>query len=70
MPIKFIYFPDLHYSYSLYLSKWDCNLKYTIKIKIYRLKFQSEMERLVVELIEQQIWDELKPAFGKRSGLM
>ena len=58
--------------YSLHLSKWDKNLNYNINIKSYEIVFQNaeKIDTYIVELIEQQIWDELKPNFGKRSGLL
>lgn len=59
-------------TYALHLSKWDNNLEYNIKIVVYQLKDKNEaaINNYVVELIEQQIWDKLKPLFGKRSGLL
>lgn len=57
-------------TYAMHLSKWDNNLNYTIRIKTYKIVFQAEPERAIVELIEQQIWDQLQPVFGKRSGLL
>ena len=54
-------------TYALHLSKWDNNLEYTIKITTYKI---SKTESNIVELIEQQIWDQLQPVFGKRSGLL
>lgn len=53
-------------TYAMHLSKWDDGMDYTIRIKTYKL---SKTERIVVEIIEQQIWDQLQPVFGKRSGL-
>lgn len=57
--------------YSLHLSKWDNSLGYDLKISAYEVLSQSEdiVERFIVEILEQQIWDMLKPIFGKRSGL-
>lgn len=57
--------------YSLHLSKWDNSLQYDLKISAYQVISQTEqiVERFIVEILEQQIWDELKPVFGKRSGL-
>ncbi|CAM4275901.1 hypothetical protein [Flavobacterium terrigena] len=61
-----------HTTYALHLSKWDENMTYNIKIKMYEIKHinDSEINRNLVEIIEQQIWDTLKPVFGKRSGLL
>lgn len=59
-----------HRTYALHLSKWDNNLEYTIRIKTYKIVFPTEPERAIVEIIEQQIWDQLQPVFGKRSGLL
>lgn len=57
-------------TYSLHLSKWDNNLDYKIEIKTYKIISSSKLERNLIEMIEQQIWDELQPVFGKRSGLL
>lgn len=59
-------------TYALHLSKWDKNLEYTIKITTYQVidKNEHPVSNNIVELIEQQIWDKLKPLFGKRSGLL
>lgn len=59
-------------TYSLHLSKWDKNLEYNIEVVTYQLKGKNQLDisNVVVELIEQQIWDKLKPLFGKRSGLL
>lgn len=59
-------------TYGLHLSKWDDNLPYSIRIKTYEISSNTnmEIERTTVEIIEQQIWDTLKPVFGKRSGLL
>lgn len=59
-------------TYSLHLSKWDNSIDYSIRISLYEIKYLSNriLERGIVELIEQQIWDQLKPIFGKRSGLL
>ncbi len=54
-------------TYALHLSKWDKNLVYSIRVRTYKI---SKTNRNIVELIEQQIWDQLKPVFGKRSGLL
>lgn len=58
--------------YALHLSKWDENITYSIRIKTYEIKHinNSLPVRNIVEIIEQQIWDSLKPIFGKRSGLL
>lgn len=58
--------------YSLHLSKWDKNMDYQIELETYQVKTKTKeeiLERFVVEILEQQIWDELKPVFGKKSGL-
>ncbi len=59
-------------TYSLHLSKWDTNLDYNIRVITYQVKSKNEnpVSNNIVELIEQQIWDKLKPLFGKRSGLL
>lgn len=57
--------------YSLHLSKWDNSLEYNLNISAFQVISESEqiVERFIVEILEQQIWDELSPIFGKRSGL-
>jgi len=57
--------------YSLHLAKWDQNIDYDVLIDVFKVNSSdgSILERFVVEIIEQQIWDELKPVFGKKSGL-
>lgn len=58
--------------YSLHLAKWDEDYDYEIILETYQLKTNIEgeiLERFVVEIVEQQIWEELKPMFGKKSGL-
>lgn len=57
--------------YSLHLSKWDKGLEYDLKISAYEVISESEaiVERFIVEILEQQIWDKMQPIFGKRSGL-
>ncbi|PZX92699.1 hypothetical protein DOS84_14690 [Flavobacterium aquariorum] len=58
--------------YSLHLSKWDENFNYEIVIDIFKVKSLDKnevIERFVVEIIEQQIWEKLQPIFGKKSGL-
>jgi hypothetical protein len=59
-------------TYSLHLSKWDNNLDYHIRINTYQIidTENNEIKNIVVEVLEQQIWDKLKPLFGKRSGLL
>lgn len=57
-------------TYGLHLSKWDNGLDYSIQVKSYEVRSKLPVERHLVELLEQQIWDELQPAFGKRSGLL
>ncbi|GLU45402.1 hypothetical protein [Allomuricauda sp. NBRC 101325] len=57
--------------YSMHLSKWDRDLDYNIKLMTYKISSfnKKKVDRILVELIEQQIWDKLQPVFGKRSGL-
>jgi hypothetical protein len=55
----------------LHLCKWDSNLDYELKVSIFEVVSDSNeiVERFIVEILEQQFWDKLKPVFGKRSGL-
>lgn len=57
--------------YSLHLCKWDDCLEYNIAISTYEVISETNetVERFIVEILEQQFWDMLKPVFGKRSGL-
>lgn len=59
-------------TYSLHLSKWDKNIDYQIKVCTYQVISNVkdiDVKNLTVEILEQQIWDQCKPLFGKRSGL-
>ena len=59
-------------TYSLHLSKWDQNIDYQIKVCTYQVigkDKEIDVKNLMVEILEQQIWDHCKPLFGKRSGL-
>jgi len=57
--------------YSLHLCKWDKSLEYNLKISTFEVisGTNETSERFIVEILEQQLWDTLKPVFGKRSGL-
>jgi len=41
-----------------------------LKLRTYTLENLKSLNTMhsIVELVEQQVWDELKPNFGKRSG--
>lgn len=56
--------------YSLHLCKWDRDLDYDIILKTYQVtnSKKTQTDRILVEFLEQQLWDDLKPNFGKRSG--
>jgi hypothetical protein len=58
-------------TYSLHLCKWDGDLDYDLRIRTFEVISTTgeKPSRFVVEIIEQQFWDKLKPVFGKRSGL-
>lgn len=59
--------------YSLHLAKWHNKLDYDLQISLFTVKSNGDkykyMKRFLVEAIEQQMWDEFNPLFGKRSGL-
>ena len=56
-------------TYALYLNKWDNKIDYCLRICTYEILTKKKaISQFLVELIEQQFWDELKPIFGKRSG--
>jgi hypothetical protein len=59
-------------TYGLHLSKWDEALNYSLHVSLYEIKYLSDKipQKAIVELIEQQVWDQLQPVFGKRSGLL
>lgn len=56
--------------YSMHLCKWDNDISYDLKLRTYTLENIKSPNTMhsIVELVEQQVWDELKPNFGKRSG--
>jgi len=56
--------------YSLHLCKWDNGINYDLKLRTYTIENLKSLNTMhsMVELVEQQVWDELKPNFGKRSG--
>tara|TARA_R110002111_G_scaffold195899_1_gene261685 strand:- start:142 stop:717 length:576 start_codon:yes stop_codon:yes gene_type:complete len=56
--------------YSMHLCKWDNDTNYDLKISTYIIENLKNLNTThsIVELVEQQVWDELKPNFGKRSG--
>ena len=58
-------------TFGLQLKKWDLNLNYDLVIKIYEVKtdIDEEYKRSFIELIEQELWEEHLPIFGKKSGL-
>ena len=66
-------------TYSLQLNKWDSPLinkwnsplNYELLIEIYEVNtdIDEEYKRSFIELIEQELWEEHLPIFGKKSGL-
>lgn len=58
-------------TYAMHLCKWDGDADYEVAISAYQVISQSDqaVERFIVEILEQQLWDVLQPVFGKRSGL-
>ena len=58
-------------TFSLHLNKWDVGLNYELTLQIFKItsKISQEYQRNLVELLEQELWDEYKPIFGKKSGL-
>ena len=56
--------------YGLHLCKWDQDLEYDVIVSTYEVSNAAKetTSRVLVELLEQQIWDKLCPIFGKRSG--
>jgi hypothetical protein len=58
-------------TYGLQLNKWDSTLNYELLIEIYEVNtdIDEEYKRSFIELIEQELWEEHLPIFGKKSGL-
>ncbi|AIL46975.1 hypothetical protein [Elizabethkingia anophelis] len=58
-------------TYSMHLCKWDNGLDYNLNISAFELIGENteKIDRFLVEIIEQQFWEELRPVFGKKSGL-
>jgi len=58
-------------TFSLHLNKWSSGLDYQLKLQIFNIQTTIELEfqRSFIELIEQELWEEFKPIFGKKSGL-
>ena len=66
-------------TYSLQLNKWDSPLinkwnsplNYELLIEIYEVitDIDEKYKRSFLELIEQELWEEHLPIFGKKSGL-
>ena len=58
-------------TYSLQLKKWDLNHDYDLIIEIYEINtdIDEKYKRSFIELIEQELWEEHLPIFGKKSGL-
>jgi hypothetical protein len=50
---------------SLHLNHWDGHPHETLTFTAYRL---SSDDRLLAQLLEEYLWDELKPLLGKRGG--
>lgn len=50
---------------SLHLKHWDGHPHDEITLTAYRL---SKPDRLLAQLLEEYLWDELKPLLGKRGG--
>ena len=50
--------------YSLFMSEWFDDRNATIKIEI--LKFDEKIAMLELELLEDFLWEGLKPLFGKK----
>ena len=64
--------PEGHFrTYGLQLNKWDSTLNYELLIEIYEVNtdIDEEYKRSFIELIEQELWEEHLPIFGKKSGL-
>lgn len=59
--------------YSMHLIHWlPKNVNSGIKVQLYKIAApeHSTANINLTEIIEQGFWDELKPMFGKRSGLL
>lgn len=59
--------------FSMHLIHWlPETFNSRIKVQLYKVKVPEHSTKNInlVELMEQGFWDELKPMFGKRSGLL
>jgi hypothetical protein len=57
-------------TYSLQLAKWDNEISYNLNVQAFRIcSDKNVLERSSVELIEQALWHNFSPVFGKKSGL-
>jgi hypothetical protein len=57
--------------YSLHLQRWAKPVRARLSIAILPFKFDAElslMHDLLVQSIEEGIWESLKPAFGRKGG--
>ena len=57
-------------TYSLQLAKWDNEFSYSLNLQAFRIcSDENVLDRSFVELIEQALWDNFNPVFGKKRGL-
>lgn len=53
-------------TYAMRLNLWAASLDCEIGLQVWR--FEPEINSIELEAIEQQLWSELKPLLGKKSG--
>ncbi len=57
-------------TFALKINKWDNSLSYKLKVQVFKVESlnDSPISQNVLELIEQEVWEEHQPVFGKKSG--
>lgn len=56
--------------YSLHMSQWLPNIKTENTVVFEYYSLNTADDQMILEAIEQALWDIKKPMFGKRSGLL
>lgn len=57
-------------TYALKINKWDSSLDYSLRIQVLNVETTDgiSISQSVLELIEQEVWENYQPVFGKKSG--
>lgn len=57
-------------TFGMKLKEWDNGIQYVLRLETFKIDFKNEpVDRNVIELIEQELWNHYQPIFGKKSGL-